>query len=381
MKRSFNPLFRNLASALAVCWLWWGCATTPPEGLINPPVQGTASKLESLPLPLPGHPAVDLPDDGPVKVGSDEVFIDELPESPGAAFEEGLAGQIDWLHDATFLKVQRSIDYVDRRFVGKSVEAERVPVSRFRLGVYVDAVSEKDLEFGFAPEFDIKLKMPNIERHLSLFVTTKELGELPGTDLADRDEGVRLGVSRKWRKHFSTAVGVKWDWPPEPFVQLKWHDKWRAGAWQLYPSCRVFWRLEEGFGTTGVFTADRWKGRGLLRFSSGGKWTEESDGFEWSQTAILGYAQELLEEDRLGGRASGRDLARGGGVRYLVKGDTEVDPVRSHEVLLFYKFPLRKEWAYFVVGPSVRARNERDWEIEPGIQLGVDLLFWGIGDR
>jgi hypothetical protein len=109
--------------------------------------------------------------------------------------------------------------------------------------------------------------------------------------------------------------------------------------------------------------------------------TEHSDEVEWSQTFVLGYARELIDESKIGERASGRDLAHGGGFRYRITGETETGVSQTHEGLLFLKRPLRGKWAYFVFALGATFRNERDWEAEPSVQVGLDMLFWDVGDR
>jgi hypothetical protein len=119
----------------------------------------------------------------------------------------------------------------------------------------------------------------------------------------------------------------------------------------------------------------------LFRSSTGLRWTETSENVEWSHTLILGYARELIDERKMGGRAAGRDIARGSGFRYRITGETETGYIQTHQGTLFFKFPLRKRWAYLVLSPEVTFRNERDWEAELGVLVGLDMLFWNVGER
>ena len=332
--------------------------------------------LSAFILPCPA-----LAQDDPTILGADEKYIDELTGAPDYQSATGMASRADWMHDALFMKVQRTINDLDGRFAESDDVKERVPVSRFRIGMYAEIIKEQDTEFGINPDFDIELKTPNVERRMSLYLTTKELDELPGTDPTDRDQGLRLGVRRELPANMRLSAGLKFDWPLNPYVKTGWGDEWEAGEWQLYSGLSAYWRRDDGFGSGASFTGDRWMGRKLFRTATGTRWAEDSENVEWSQTLIFGYAHTLINENVLGQRASGRDLARGGAFRYTAAGETERGVFTLHELTFLFKRALRKKWAYLVLAPGITFRNERDWEPEPGIQFGVDMLFWDLGDR
>jgi len=377
---------KNPTAALSIgvvllggCLTGSGCATQAPRGPgaylspeLSAPVPHTAAEVQPAPEDIKG----------PVRVGKEVVHIDELPTSRPYNSAVGLSQKADWVHDATFVKVQKVVGGFDERFAEDSATKERVPTSRFRIGAFAEMVQEESTEFSLNPEFDMDVNLPNAERKLKLFLTTRELDELPGTDPTDADRSLRLGLNRDFLNWVDASMGVKINWPPELFGKLRWAREWRAGEWQVFPAWTGFWESDEGFGTTTSLTWDRWLGRGLVRTATGVRWTEKTDGVEWDQNFIIGYAGELLEEEKLGRRARGEDLARGGGLRYTVFGhDDGSSVIDVHRVTLFYKFPLRKQWLYGVISPEVTFRNERDWESEPGIKIGLDMLFWGIGDR
>ena len=354
-------------SVLAVL-IFFGCASAPKTSVTMPPtaVSSRESSDES---------------SGPVEIGADEVYIDELPTETTDESSIGIGAKIDGAHDALFMTVQKTVAKVDGRFVPENAKKERIPVSKFRVGLYGKAVEEERTEYTFDPEFDIEIKTPNLERRLLFVLTTEELGELPGTDPTERDQGLRLGMRYELPAGVKMGAGIKWDWPPEPYAKIGWGALWRTTNWKFYPGLEGYWKLEDGYGSSAAFTGDMWSGRGLLRLSTGARWTEDSAEVEWSQTLVLGYARELIDEGKIGERATGRDLARGGGFRYRITGDTKTDVIQTHNGLLFLKFPLRKKWAYFVFALGATFRNERDWEAEPSVQLGLDMLFWDVGDR
>ncbi len=244
--------------------------------------------------------------------------------------------------------------------------------------MYVDVVDGDSISIEFDPEVELELELPNIERRLSLFIETFEVDELPGTDPTERDGTLHLGLRRDLLENFDLGAGVKSRWPPEPFVKLRWRRRWPLGHWRVYPKWEAFWKADDGFGTGTSIAGDRWFGRMLFRSLTAARWTEASDGVEWAHSFITGYAHELIDERRLGGRASIRDLASGVGLRYRMAGDSDSDEIQSHEVVLYGKWPLRRNWAYLVVAPGVTFRNARGWDAEHSILFGIDALFWDV---
>jgi hypothetical protein len=324
----------------------------------------------------------------PVTHGERMIYVDELSKAATYRNSAGILAKTDWVHDSLFMAVQSTVQNLDGRFAADEASRERVPVSRFRLGLFAEVAEEAeedtgrtDTKLGFYPDLEIDIQTPNVDRRLSLFLTTEELGELPGTDPDDRDQGMRMGLRRELPAGVSASAGVKWHWPPEPFARIGWAGLWRPGEWKLYPATKGFWKLEDGVGSSANFTGDRWFGPGLFRCSTGLRWTETSENVEWSQTLILGYAREMIDESKMGGRAEGRDLARGSGFRYRITGETETGEIQTHQGTLFFKVPLRKRWAYLVLSPEVTFRNESDWEAELGVLVGLDMLFWNVGER
>jgi len=372
----------GLAVALSV--FVSGCATSPrahePDLALN--TSASATYTNDVPSDSPVAYTNEVASGGPGLHGHDIGYIDELPtNAPSYAKGQPMMEKADWLHDWTFYTMQRQIERADGWFAPEE-SRERVRHSRFRLGVYTEIAEEEDLEIKFDPDFDMDLYIPNVEKRLKLFITTVELDELPASDPTDRERGLNIGIGREFSKYADVDVGVRAKWPPQVFTKLKLKTVWKPGDWQLYPGAQFYWKSDDGFGSVYVLTVDRWIGRGLVRTTTGIRWTEESEGVEWDQSLILGYASELLEERKLGRRASARDLARGGGIRYTVMGHKVGSYILDeHRFTLFYKFAIRKLWLYGVLSPEVKFLNDRDWEAEPGIKLGFDMLFWGLGDR
>ena len=316
---------------------------------------------------------------GPNVVGDTPMTICDLPPKMPYDSTYSFGETLDWAHDRVFITVQRRVEWFDKKFHCGEFDCAEVPVARFRFASLLEYADRDTADFGNDTEFDMDAELPNAERRLRLFVTTRELDELPGGEEFEEDRSIRVGLSKRLREWFDLDAGIKAKWEPEVFTRIRWKRHWELGHWSIYPGISGFWENDEGLGLTGDLTGDRWVGRGFGRTSTGFRWSEGTTGVEWTQNILVGYAHELLEENRLGKRASGRDVARGGGARFTMhgheSGSFEID---SYKGSLFYRFPLRKRWLYAVIEPEITFRDERDWEAEPGIRLGFDMLFWGL---
>jgi len=272
------------------------------------------------------------------------IYIDELPEaSPALSNYHGSVAMFDWLHDWTFYTVQQQAEEVDSLLSRDDQVMERVPISEFRIGLYGKVVDRSGLE---------------------------------------REEGITIGLARALGKYIEADAGLRLNWPPDVFGRLSWKQSWRAGPMNIYPEIRGFWKSDDGFGTKGNLTLDYWINRWLTRSVSAAKFTEETEGIEWDQSIIIGYAAQLLEEKKLGRRASFQDVAKGVALRYTISGnDNGQFLVNQHRVTAVCKFPLHRRWLYGILAPELTLSRERGWEEEFGIKFGFDMLFWGIGDR
>lgn len=323
-----------------------------------------------------------------VRIYSKDVMIDELPSAmpEGSWDEAGGLGKLDWMKDWTFLEFQHGVVWVEDRFVnwfGDPGEVVPIPVSQFRLGLATRYEEDLGTEFGIDLDFDTDINLPNIERTLKLIITSQELGDLPGTDTLDRDEGVRAGLQAQILEAIQFDLGVRVRWLPEVYSRVGWRELYDIGPWILRPGISGYYQTGgEGFGANLDFMFQRWWGKTLFRSSNGLKWNQEIEEPEYAFNLVLGRAQELLDSAKYSRIARGEDLARGYGVRYSMNGEIRGGdvPITSHRFTLFYKVPLRKRWLFGGIKPEVRFREEADWDTEFLVTLGVDILFWGYGE-
>jgi hypothetical protein len=284
--------------------------------------------------------------------------------------------RLDDAHDRVYAWTQRAVEATDRRFVAEGGTARPVPAAPFRLGVtgeYIDRTDGAALDL--LAEFDIALSLPNLERRLRVFVSSGDLDEAPRR--ARASEGLRAGLRYEVFDYLNFDLGVRVDVPPVAFAALKWTREFTLGRWDFYPFAKVFAETKESVGYAAAVTFDRWSGRHLLRTSTYAKWRADRNRTEWSETLIYARAHELMVPDRHGSYPRASDIGRGWGLRLLAGGESAQN-VDHYEAGIFLRRPFANRWLYWSVEPLVRWDREHAWSADPGIRIGLDMLFWDL---
>jgi hypothetical protein len=308
-----------------------------------------------------------------------ELSVEELVaiESALPPAGDALGERLDAAHDELYIWLQETFQSFDRRFVDDAERPAPVPASPFRIGLGLEGIDRRDgLDTDLDTEFDVTLRLPNMERRLKVFLTTEDLSEISET--ADSGvSSVRAGVRLDALRWFDFELGAKLDLPPVAFAALRWSKRWRSGRWDLQPYAKLFAETDDGVGASAALIVNHWRGRTLARSVTSAKWLNDRDATEWSQSLSLARVDALLEPDQYSARLRGQDLARAWGVRAQV-GGYEASTVDYYELGPFYKRPLHSDWLYLSVQPVVRWEREFDWRADPGLRIGFEALFWGL---
>ncbi len=301
--------------------------------------------------------------------------------------------KIDWIHTNFYKTAQDQVQKFDYYFKPPAGKERIVKLSRFRVGAFGEGKLKNHDRLDLNPliDFDADIELPNMERRLKIVFSTLDPTKLPGRDITDQpDTALRTAISRQWMPNVSTDIGMRVRWQPELFANAVWSSTWEKEIWTLYPEQRFYWENETGFGEISTLAFDHWKNRWNTRFSTSIKWSKQDrdedsrnerkdGGFRWSEVSIFGYATELLDETQLGRIISGGDVAHGWGLRLAAFGGFHsMDEYRAG---VFYRFPLRKKWMYFEIGPEINWLKANDWDHESTIKCGIQMLFWGSKER
>ncbi len=284
---------------------------------------------------------------------------------------EEVPNWIDTIYNETGLFIQNQVTNTDLLFAENPDNAITVTNSTFRLGVYLQ-YEEDDSRGGikFDPDFHADLVLPNIERRFNVFITGRDLDDLPGTDPSEGDSSnVFMGLKKKF-SYISTSVGIKVDWPPVLFGNLKIRKLFKFPKGHIYPQQRIYYRTDDGFGEVTSIQLDYWFHENFLtRWDSGVKWTEISTGVEWEESISFAFIREGDLDF----------LKQAVGFRYSIFGHkVGAFLIDRHRVSLMYRCPIYKKWMYLEVIPEVVFENEFDWNADFGTRIGVDIMFTGV---
>lgn len=338
---------RRLVVVVGLCWLQpisW--AATPPTVELLAPSTATASELAQL-------------------------------------FESSESDPLDAWHDRMFLALQRSLERFDTRQAESLETRVPVPISPFRIGGDLRVVDTADangqdvLRHNFIGDFDISLRLPNLQSRLNLFLTTDSLDERAAVE---RWESIRAGFRLALPQAVDFEVGARLSTPLAAFVALRWGQQREIGPWSIEPFAKIFLETDDGAGASTALIASRWQGNWLLRSAGSIRWLAEEDTTQWSQTVLLAKVQQMLGADRFSSRNRGRDLLASSGLRLEARGE-RLSRTDTYQASLLFKRPLHSNWLFWSIEPSVSYERRTGWQADPGIRLGVDLLFWDLAAR
>src|SRR5690606_14724149 len=130
-------------------------------------------------------------------------------------------------------------------------------------------------DLGLDANFDIALRLPNLERRLRIFITSGELDEAPRSEREDQNHSA--GLRYELLRHLNFDLGVRIDKAPVAFGAVKWSREVPLGRWDFYPFAKIFAETKESVGYAAAVTFDRWAGRHLFRTSTYAKWRADKD--------------------------------------------------------------------------------------------------------
>jgi len=327
------------------------------------------------PLEAPAAPEVPETPDGAAEAAEAEA---EAEEDPCRVLILPDAPWIDRARLALARTLCSSVDRADRYFGGREFD-ERREGTWGRLTVLADW-DERD-GWGGKGRLRARIQLPRTKQRLYALVgrgdeteLLQERGEaftaLPESfrSLAEDEWLLGLGYSppRRTRGAFRLDAGVRVDTPLEPYVKANWSTAQFFGEESLgrYRHT-VFWRGDDGWGTTGRLDLERLLGdRLLLRWTNSGTWSQDTDGVYWYSTAAL--YQSLGE---------GRAIAW-----YLrSEGETGEDAaVRLYGVGATLRINVLRRWLFLELRPALNwRRHEGDErrELAPALAVGLEIAL------
>src|SRR5690606_38372609 len=313
-----------------------GCMATryeaPPEVVPQPPAVTTSEVLaedQQDPQRLPDAPAPasepESASEEARRVGrfrpTGDSIADIRQQRAAAASPLDFRERLDHAHDLTYVWLQSRVEALDHSLAASDRPLRPVPAAPFRLGLVGEAIDRNGTaDLGLDANFDIALRLPNLERRLRIFITSGELDEAPRSERSDQN--LSAGFRYEIINHVDFDLGVRIDKAPVAFAALKWSREIALGRWDFYPFAKIFAETKDSVGYAAAVTFDRWAGRHLLRTSTYAKWRADTDNTKWSESLIYARTHQLIVPDRYGSYPRASDIGRGWGVRLLAGGQT-----------------------------------------------------------
>ena len=362
-------------TAVALLLLLFAAAATGQEP--PPPVEESAT--------TPAETVAEVADPPVATTPAGESNSEGAAGAPAAESDDPCAVLIPpdapWIDRARLMMARAlctSVEGVDRFFGGREFD-ERREGTWGRLSVLADW-DERDGWSGKG-RLRARIELPRTKQRLYALVgrgdeteLLQDRGEaftaLPESfrNLADDEWLIGLGFSPPRRTHgkFGVDVGVRARFPLEPYVKGNWSTARFFGEESLARYRHtVFWRGDDGFGSTGRLDLERLLGpRALLRWTNSGTWSEATDGLFWFSTLTL-Y----------------QDLSKRRAVAWHLRAEGETGeevPLRYYGVGATLRLNILRRWLYLEMRPALNWRREKldeRRELVPALAVGFDIAL------
>ncbi len=315
-----------------------------------------------------------------------DLKLGELRESKPNHFHSW-SERADYIQATMDAAYNDSVVRIDKHYGTELDEQEILETERssFKLGTELTIEQDGGLSMGLDYDFDTEIDLPRLEKKAKLFVRTGDLDELPSSTISERDNGFQVGISRasklKQRHLIDNAIGVKVKWLPVLFAESKIRRRWDGDTWVIYPQQKFYWESDDGFGEVTSMSMTKWlTDQWVLISDTGARWTEKSDGVEWDQSVTL---SEILASLVEGDRKSDLFYAhKARGIQFSVFGHHDGHNVMDrYRLSLRFRKPIYKKWVYLHIIPEINWRDENEWDTDPGVRIGVELIFGDFYSR
>ena len=278
---------------------------------------------------------------------------------------------LDGVHEHLYRGLDNAVRWLDTKWAAADTPYE-YQLSHFKLNALARVGGRSsDSDFEYKLRFRGDLALPGLERRLHLTLDTDANEDLPGADPLKRPENKRLGLRAMLKElknsELNLGGGLKWrDSRVVTYTSLEWdfRQNWAEAVLRLSP--RVFFYSDDGFGQKTVLTWTRPAGhRKLFQILSAERVTEKTKGFEFEQSLKFAWLR------------SGK--GRGWIAQASVFPHLKSDGWFWDDALLniTWRDALYRKWIYYTVTPQVQFPREDDYNPQPSLRIGLEILFGG----
>ncbi|UCF31816.1 MAG: hypothetical protein JSV26_05270 [bacterium] len=307
-------------------------------------------------------------------------YAQSRPDRGPCMGQEGYTREDTWL-DRTHAYLTRELCepavWFDGFFGEERADEEGYPgtSARLRFGVRWS----EDEDFTYPNQFLISTRLPKATSKLKLVIAgrgeddpTHILPDDPVDTGLDEQEEARQGkvelrydVRERSHSKFSINAGLRFDWPPPPFVRARYRYTYPLNVNTLFRFIQtVFWEEEDGFGKTTRVDLDRRLSEPLLlRWSGSGTHSGISQGIDWGT--------ELSLFHRLSERAA---MTYEAGMSGYTQPETTIDEYKAD---VRFRRNFHRIWLFYELEPEVRWPRDVDGSFKPvwALAFRIEVQF------
>lgn len=307
---------------------------------------------------------------------ADTVEIPPARRMPTPCTEEAVTEEeeLPWL-DRTHLRLSQSLCNQVRRFdqfFGDVNFEEQYNKSFMRIRNSVVWENTTSTELKFRPRVRAKIRLPNAEDKLNLIITDDSqdpdtLSSATEIEPEQSNSDNNVSTALRWVARKSRAlelnfdVGARIDDGLTTFVRGRYRKQFAlSNDRSLRFTETLYWRDREGFGERTQVDLEKLINPNLVaRWTSAGTFSEDSEGFEWTQRLTL-----FKQIDPL--RAIAYNIGAVGHTRPA----PEVD---NYGISVRYRKNVYSHWLYAEVEPELNWPLETDRDIAPKITFRLEV--------
>lgn len=270
------------------------------------------------------------------------------------AYLDSIMGDTESLQDTnqSYLKVYLNTDLTERDGF------EFKPKVRFRVDL---PVTEEKFRLVFENETDQ-------DRTLS----DRILDELPSSESEDNDQlygSLQYKFDWKFFDQYSTDVGIKARWPPDPFIRLRGLKVSPiSDYWESYYAQEIFWFESRGLGVNSHIDFDR----------------KLSDIFLFRETIGLDWREREHRYDGVMQTSVFHDVSQHQAFQYAIGANAEEDDgtrFTNYFAKVKYRLRLYKHWLFLETVPGVEFPRDDDFERNLFLFFKLEVLYATDPDR
>ena len=276
------------------------------------------------------------------------------------------AGLLDRHKQGIDSQAQRAAQWVDSFFYDPNYEAE-VANSQFRVRPEIHYRQEQGAKARL--KFSLKLRLPNIERKVSIVAGNSGADTGFGDNVDDTSEDTVVGVQffGKKRKfwHTSISAGIKFNefaafiGPRASFLKSLGDKSSYQFTQTLRWQTNNYWQVISRLDLNHAFNE-----RYFFRQTFDGRWRGERSDEEGYRTRISSLLTRRLENSA--------GLQYDFTTIFHTHPDTHVD---RYTLSVRYRKRTWRDWFYYEIAPEVSFEDEFDYQSNYGIRLRVEIFY------